>query len=260
MRGVTPSDQRHAWQAEVEHRLPRGWTLHCYRTVSSTQDVARALARADATDQTLVLADYQHAGRGRQGRRWVAPPGRALTFSILFRAPSAMPPPRRYTMLASVAACEAIDVLAPGLEPRIKWPNDVMLGERKVAGVLAEGVWVGAALRMIVGVGVNVSSTAEELAQASSVATSLSLAGAAVEREPLFVAIVERLACWVAQPLERLHTAWQARLWGLGQRLRLADGGREVEVVVLGVAEDGRLRVRYPDGSEQLTLTGELLL
>ncbi len=216
--------------------------------------------RADAPDRTLVVADYQSAGRGRQGRRWIAPPGTALTFSILFRPDAPAPPPRRYTLLASVAVCEAIERLAPDLKPRIKWPNDVMLGKRKVAGVLAEGSWVGAALRLIVGIGINVSTSADELAAVSSAATSLRAAGAEVERASLLVALVERLAWWLEQPLDRLQAAWQDRLWGIGQRAHLAEAGGDVEVVVLGVAEDGRLRVRDPDGSERLTLAGELVL
>ncbi len=255
MRGVTT-----LFAADVERTLPPGWTLHGYAEVGSTQDVACELARADAPDRTLVVADYQSAGRGRQGRRWLAPPGTALTFSVLFRAPSPSPPPRRYTMLASVSVCEAIEQLAPRLEPRIKWPNDVMLGERKVAGVLAEGTWVGSALRLIVGIGINVTSRAEDLAATGSMATSLRLAGAEVDRAELLVTVVERLTWWLAQPLDRLQSTWQHQLWGIGQQVRLAEGGCEVEVIVLGAADDGQLRVRDSDGTERLTLSGELVL
>jgi BirA family biotin operon repressor/biotin-[acetyl-CoA-carboxylase] ligase len=258
MRGVTSPDEGHATLPRI--KLAPGWTLHYYAQVGTTQDVARELARAGAPARTLVVADYQSAGRGRQGRRWTAPPGSALTFSILFRTTAQMPPPHRYTMLASVAVCEAIERLAPGLKPRIKWPNDVMLGGRKVAGVLAEGSWVGGALCLIVGIGINVSTGADVLAATSAVATSLRAAGAEVERGPLLIAIVERLAWWLGQPLDRLHPAWQDRLWGIGQRVQLAEAGHDIEVVVLGVADDGRLRVRDPDGSERLTLTGELVL
>jgi BirA family transcriptional regulator, biotin operon repressor / biotin---[acetyl-CoA-carboxylase] ligase len=257
MRRATSGEERHA--ALDRAALPAGWTLRYWAQVDSTQDVARELARADAPDRTLVVADYQSAGRGRQGRRWIAPPGTALTFSIVFRTVAPAPPPRRYTMLASVAVCEAIERLAPNLKPRIKWPNDVMLGERKVAGILAEGSSVGDALRLVVGIGINVSTSADELAAVGSGATSLRVAGAAVERAPLLVAVVERLAWWLGQPLDRLQAAWQDTLWGIGQRLHLAEAGREVEVVVLGVADDGRLRVRDTDGSERLTLAGELL-
>jgi BirA family biotin operon repressor/biotin-[acetyl-CoA-carboxylase] ligase len=163
-------------------------------------------------------------------------------------------------MLASVSVCEAIEQLAPRLGPRIKWPNDVMLGERKVAGVLAEGTWVGGTLRLVVGIGINVTSSAEDLASAGSVATSLRLAGAEVDRAELLVTVVERLTRWLAQPLDRLQAAWQSRLWGIGQQVRLAEDGHDVMVIVLGVADDGRLRVRGPDGTERLTLSGELVL
>jgi BirA family transcriptional regulator, biotin operon repressor / biotin---[acetyl-CoA-carboxylase] ligase len=239
--------------------LPAGWSLRYAESVTSTQDMARAAARAGAPDRTICLADHQTAGRGRRGRHWLASPGSALTFSILFRAGE--PRPQRYTMLVSLALVDAIRELAPGLEPRIKWPNDVMLGERKVAGVLAEAEWHGDALLLVVGAGVNVTTSPAQLAGVGQAATSLLVAsGRAVAREALLLAVVRQLdRRWDRSPHE-LHLEWAGRLWGLGQRLPLVDGGVREDVVVLGVEEDGRLRVRLPDGSERRTATGELIL
>jgi BirA family biotin operon repressor/biotin-[acetyl-CoA-carboxylase] ligase len=245
----------------VDRALPTGWALRYAATVGSTQNVARAAARAGARDRTIFVAESQAAGRGRQGRRWVAAPGSGLTFSILFRSEDSRPTPRRYTTAVSLALTDAIRAIVPSLEPCLKWPNDVMLDKRKVAGVLAEADSSGNALQVIVGVGVNVNADHDELSQIGPTATSLlAAAGRPVPREDLLVAFVDRLEHWLVQSTASAYVAWEAQLWGIGQRLRYADGDLNGDVVVLGVDEDGRLRVRLADGSERLTLTGELIL
>jgi BirA family biotin operon repressor/biotin-[acetyl-CoA-carboxylase] ligase len=176
--------------------------------------------------------------------------------SLVFR--DAASTPLRWTTLASVALVEAILDLEPDLEPAIKWPNDVVLNDRKVAGVLAETTWDGVQLVAIVGMGVNVNTGTPDLLP---MATSLRLAcGHPVDRGQLLHAFVRHLEIWLARPAAQLHEAWQSRLWGRGQRLRLVDLGREEEVVVLGADLDGSLRVRLPDGTERTTTTGELIL
>jgi BirA family transcriptional regulator, biotin operon repressor / biotin---[acetyl-CoA-carboxylase] ligase len=242
----------------VERALPPGWTLRCFGSVGSTQDVARA---ADDGDRTIFLADHQTAGRGRRGRAWLAAPGSGLLLSVLFRSAGSPPTPRRYTTAVSLALADAIRELAPELEPRLKWPNDVMLGERKVAGVLAEADSSADHLRVIVGVGVNVDAERAELDAVGPTATSLRAAtGRRVAREDLLVAFVRRLDGWLGRPPAEVYRAWEARLWGMGQRVRLADAEVDAEVVVLGVDAEGRLRVRLADGSERTTLAGELIL
>src|ERR1051326_5424969 len=124
--------------AVVGLRAP--WYGQSFKEVASTQDLARAAAASGAPDRSIFVAEYQRAGRGRQGRTWLAPPGTALLMSILFRettSPS-MPVPWRFTSLVSLSIAQAVDELLPACSPSIKWPNDLMLGDRKVAGVLAE--------------------------------------------------------------------------------------------------------------------------
>jgi BirA family biotin operon repressor/biotin-[acetyl-CoA-carboxylase] ligase len=181
-----------------------------------------------------------------------------LLLSVLFR--EATTTPGRWTSIASVSLLEAIQRLVPDAPtPAIKWPNDVMLAERKVAGILAETSWDGEQLIAIVGIGVNVSAAAEDLAAFPN-ATSLNLAaGRSVDRGELLGTLIERIDSWLAQPLETLHTTWASRLWGRGQRVRLLDLGREEEVVVVGAELDGSLRVRLADGTERRTTTAELL-
>ena len=111
--------------------LPPGWHGHYFDVVDSTQDQARAAARLGAPNRSIFVADYQRAGRGRQGRTWLAGPGDALLLSIVFRERAAPPMPWRWTSLASVALAESIQELLPALNPAIKWPNDVLLTTAK---------------------------------------------------------------------------------------------------------------------------------
>jgi BirA family biotin operon repressor/biotin-[acetyl-CoA-carboxylase] ligase len=242
-------------RAAVED-LPSGWSGQYFDSLGSTQDAAREAVRAGAPSKSIFVADYQSAGRGRQGRAWVAPPGAALMLSLVFRDVTSTP--LRWTTLASVALVGAILEVVPNLDPGIKWPNDVVLNDRKVAGILAETTWDGVELVAIVGVGVNVNTDTPDLVPA---ATSLRLAcGHPVDRSRLLHAFVRHLELWLPRPRSKLHETWQSRLWRRGQRVRLADLGREEEVVVLGADLDGSLRVRLPDGTERTTTTGELIV
>jgi BirA family biotin operon repressor/biotin-[acetyl-CoA-carboxylase] ligase len=247
--------------AQALRVLPPHWQAHYFETTDSTQDEARIAGRRGAPSQSLFVADYQRAGRGRQGRTWLAQPGGALMLSVIFRESKTPPTPLRWTSLASVSLAEAISDLFPALSPAIKWPNDVLLNDRKVAGILAETTSDGQQLVAIVGVGVNVNSDRAELANVGGPATSLRIAsGEDVDRGQLLLALVRRMDVWLAQPWTALHAAWTTRLWGRGQRLRLLDLGREEEVVVLGAELDGSLRVRLGDGTERRTVTAELIL
>jgi hypothetical protein len=129
--------------------------LHAYRSLTSTQTVARAWSSAGAPEGTVLLADHQSAGRGRQGRRWTAPPGTALLFSVILHP--ALPVARwpEIALAAGCAVAEGLEAVAP-VSARLKWPNDVIVDGWKLAGILAEGV-AGGAPHVVLGIGVNVS-------------------------------------------------------------------------------------------------------
>jgi len=248
--------------AAAVEALPPHWHGHYFASVPSTQDEARAAVRRGAArHRSLFVANYQGAGRGRQGRAWLASPGVALMLSVVFQDTSASPMPWHWTSLASVALAEAIEAIVPALRPLIKWPNDVLLDGRKVAGILADTSTSGRQLLAIVGVGVNVRTEPSELAALGGPATSLEVAaGADVHRPALLGAYLERMDSWLERSPTELQDAWQARFWGRGQRLRMVDLGREHDVVVLGAEPDGSLRVRLANGAERRTTTGELIL
>jgi BirA family biotin operon repressor/biotin-[acetyl-CoA-carboxylase] ligase len=248
---------------EALHNLPGYWQGHYFAATDSTQDDARAASRVGAPSRSIFVADYQRAGRGRQGRTWLAGPGEALLLSAVFRENLPVPTPWRWTSVASVALVAAIQEVLPDLGPAlaIKWPNDVLLNDRKVAGVLAETMSDGQQLVAIVGVGVNVNADEAELAGViGGTAISLRIAvGRPVDRGQLLLTFVQRIDSWLERPRAELHAAWVARLWGRGQRVRLLDLGRDEEVVVLGADLDGSLLVRLADGTERRTTTGELI-
>jgi BirA family transcriptional regulator, biotin operon repressor / biotin---[acetyl-CoA-carboxylase] ligase len=233
--------------ARASHTLgtPR---LHL-REVDSTNARAQRLASDGAPHGTLVTAQRQTAGHGRQGRAWFAPEGGALACSLVLRDP-----PRLLPMVAAVAVADvAAQLDRDGREPQIKWPNDVLLGGRKLAGILAEGRpqegWV------VLGIGINVAIAQDDFPpELRDFATSL-------HREPQDV---ERTLTTLLEALDRWLTAGEPDTIA-AYRMRDALKGREISWgtdhgTALGIADDGRLRVRTQDGQEQALDAGEVHL
>jgi BirA family biotin operon repressor/biotin-[acetyl-CoA-carboxylase] ligase len=219
-----------------------------HRVTDSTNARARALAMAGAPHGTLVTAEEQTAGRGRQGRSWTAAPGDALLLSLLVRGLE--PGAALLPLAAAVAVC---DSLAP-LEAAIKWPNDVWLGRRKVAGILLEGRpqegWA------VIGIGLNVR-TREFPEELSETATSLVLAGVP---EPTVnatrTALVAALDRWISAPADEVLAAWRARDALEGQPVRWQHGSG----TAAGISEDGSLIVETGEGERVELDAGEVHL
>ena len=155
-------------------------------TTKSTNEVATEAARSGAPEGTVVIAEEQTAGRGRLGRTWLAPAGSSLLFSLLLRPP--LPPEQLYllTMIAATSVVAAVE-RCTGLSCGVKWPNDVLIGGRKVAGILSEmSLAEGRTTFVVVGIGLNVNTDLSLLGEIASTATSLSAElGRPTEREPL---------------------------------------------------------------------------
>lgn len=224
------------------------------RSVDSTNVRAQALAGSGAPHGTLVTAEAQTAGHGRQGRAWVTPPGRALACSLVLRDP-----PRLLPMLAALAVADVAAAFdGAGRATAIKWPNDVLLDGRKVAGILAEGRpqegWV------VLGIGVNVAVAQDGFPpELREVATSLGRTPADVE--PLLALLLDRLAHWLAATPDQAMDAYRARDALAGREIRFGQRRGTAH----GVADDGRLRVRVigdgaDDGEELLLDAGEVHL
>jgi BirA family transcriptional regulator, biotin operon repressor / biotin---[acetyl-CoA-carboxylase] ligase len=202
-----------------------------WRRTDSTNERARELASAGAPHGTLVTADEQSAGRGRQGRAWTAPPGSAVLMSLVLREPHELLP-----LAAAVATCEAIP-----LECRIKWPNDVWAGGRKLAGILAEGRpqegWA------VLGIGLNVT-TEEFPPELRDTATSLRREGVEADPESLLQALLAALDRRLADEPAELLSAWRERDALRGRHVRWRDG----EGIAAGIDDAGALLVETEDG------------
>lgn len=242
-----------------------GRNLVYLREVTSTNDVARTLASEGAADGTVVIADYQAQGRGRLGRQWVAPPGSSLLLSVILRLPLAPEQAQRLTMVCGLALLDAVRQTT-GLELGLKWPNDVVAGEKKVAGILTElELRPGSPCRVdyaIVGLGLNVTLAAGDLpAELLIPATSLSdLAGERVRRLPLLVALLAAIEARYLQLRagRSPHDEWSRRLATMHRRVVVSGGVQAIEGVAEGVDHDGALLVRLDDGSLERIVAGDV--
>lgn len=272
----------------AHHRF--GAVLEAHAVLDSTSNVARALAEAGAPEGTTVVADQQTQGRGRQGRSWFSPPGASLYMSVILRPPV---PPAQAPLLTLACAVAVVDALRPCFDeghvlkpedprpssaassaevparpwPTVKWPNDILVGRRKICGILTEmasgrnGVdWV------VVGIGVNVNLEASALPpDLASLASSLRIeTGRTHDRAALCAAILAgleresaRLYVEGAPPMLR---AWRARAGHLGKPVRYRQHDSLVEGTALDVDESGGLIVALPDGSRTTLLAGEIEL
>ena len=209
-----------------------------HRLTDSTNQRAKELAAAGAPHGTVVTADEQTAGRGRQGRSWVAPPGAAVLLSVVLREldESAVLLP----LATAVAVCEAAEQVAP-VRCEIKWPNDVWVERRKLCGILVEGR-PGAGWA-VVGIGLNVR-TREFPAELRDTATSLAASGADASVEETVSALLAMLGRRLSSPPAEVLAAWRARDALLGSEISWGEGSG----VAAGIDDSGSLLVDTPSG------------
>jgi BirA family biotin operon repressor/biotin-[acetyl-CoA-carboxylase] ligase len=238
-----------------------------YGSIGSTNDVARELAVEGAPEGTLVIADEQMAGKGRLGRRWLAPPGTSLLMSLLFR-PHFLAPyqAQRLTMICSLAVVEAIEAVT-GLATAIKWPNDIVVQGKKAGGILTELGAIGEHLDYaVVGLGLNVNldfGVGETMGELAATATSLSQE---LGREVSRLALLWRILKNVEGRYQRLragelpHDEWASRLVTLDHHIVVDTPQGVVEGWAEGVDADGALILRTRCGERQRVLAGDVTL
>jgi len=241
-----------------------GKTFYCHDHVESTNDLARDLASRGTPEGTLVLAEEQVAGRGRQGRKWHAPHGSSLLMSLVFYPKLEPSQVQRLTMACSLATAEAITETA-GLPVGLKWPNDLLVKGRKVAGILAETSITGQnVVFVVVGMGINVNFERAALRDVAPQASTLaSEAGHSISRGTLLRAILQQIEAWmpaIYQP-DTLREAWSRRLRTLGNEVTVTSrGGNTVHGIAEGVDSDGALRVRDKQGHLHRLLAGDVTM
>lgn len=238
---------------------PAAWEIRRFASIDSTNRYLLDEARAGAPDGVVAVADHQRAGRGRLGRTWEAAPGSALLVSVLLRP--ALAPERLglLTMAAGLALSDAVRSVAD-VDARLKWPNDLVVADRKLAGLLAEAdLGAGEVRAVVVGAGANLAVDAfpPELADlATSVAGE---AGRSVDRDAVLDAFLDALDARLAD-LDAVPAAYRARSATLGRRVRVELGTDRVRV---GTAVDltpvGALVVRDDAGTEHTVSVGDVV-
>jgi len=251
-----------------------GRPLYGFQRVGSTMDVAKALAEQGAPEGTLVWAARQDQGRGRLGRVWESPEGGAY-FSLILRPSRPPTEAPQLSLVAGLAAAEAIRELT-ALSPSIRWPNDVLIDGKKVAGVLTEGTSGSSVQRIadsvqnyvVVGVGINISTDPRELPETATSLQEASSSTLNAERSPLDPFALTAMLCrkfdgwydiWTAQsfaPIRKTLRPWLT----LGGFVRLTVGGSEVEGQATDVDEQGHLLVRLESGAVRAFEAGEVAL
>ncbi|MCG3176082.1 MAG: Bifunctional ligase/repressor BirA [Candidatus Omnitrophica bacterium] len=250
---------------ELEALLGDGRTVGsrilCYEELDSTNSTAFALAEKGCADGTCVLAEHQKGGKGRLGRTWSSPKAQNLLLSVVLRPRMSPMDAPRLTLASAVCVVRAIKRLT-GLDPRIKWPNDLLLGDRKLCGILTEmSAETDRVAFVVVGIGLNVNSDPDRLPEgAVSLAAAL---GHAVRRAPLAAAILEELDKAYADLREGrfggLAEAWEEHSATTGRRVTAHLPGRTLHGSAQGIDADGALWIRTDSGLQERVLTGDVV-
>jgi len=270
------TDVQHLREEQVKAKLKThvfGQNLVLLVQAGSTNDVARDLAAQQAPEGTVVVADEQTAGRGRLGRKWVAPAGECLLCSVLFRPDLPLAKTNWLTMLTALAMADAVDSVG-GLKAELKWPNDLIVPVRavaegrthwrKLAGVLTETAVAGETLEYaIVGIGVNVTVPRGRLNALAPDATSiLAEVGRSVSRVDLlaaFLSEVERRYTLLQSGVSP-YQEWASRLATLGCRVEAAGPRGLLVGLAESVDDGGALHLRTDDGMLHTLAAGDVTL
>jgi BirA family biotin operon repressor/biotin-[acetyl-CoA-carboxylase] ligase len=242
-----------------ERATPSALTWQVTRVVEtgSTNADLLAAARGGAPFGSVLVAEYQTSGRGRLGRRWEAPPGSSLLVSLLLPPELASDHPQRLTQAVALAAAEACERVA-GVQPSLKWPNDLLVGERKLAGILAESLVTGGTVAaIVVGLGLNVNWPPDVPDDLADRVTALNHeAGHDVDRLALLDTLLAALADtdWVT-----LADAYRARLATLGADVRVDLGSSQLIGRAEDVTETGELVVVASDGQRHVVTAGDVV-
>jgi len=240
--------------------------LYLFGQVSSTNAALKRLAASGAAEGTVVLAETQTAGRGRMGQPWFSPPGVNLYASVLFRGSLTLGQAPVFSLIAGLALADAVAEF--GVQPVIKWPNDVLIDGRKIGGSLAEcAAREGKIEHLILGVGANLNVKPDALRAAlgstADAATSLCAAtGRAVDRSAFAAAYLNSLETWTwrfrAKGSAAVLAGWRDRDILTGRRVEIRGHGTSVIGRVAGLDEQGHLIVRGSLGERRVVSTEEI--
>jgi BirA family biotin operon repressor/biotin-[acetyl-CoA-carboxylase] ligase len=231
-----------------------------YPRLPSTMDTARLEARRGIAEGAVIIAGEQTEGRGRMRRTWLSPSGNVALSIILYPDIKNLP---YLVMIASLAVAHSIEAVT-GLKAQIKWPNDVLIGGKKICGILIENeVKRDRVAYSVIGIGINIDLKAADVAAISAVATSL--------KDELEMTVLRAIIIrYLLTEFERLYLrlpagesifrAWRDRLWTLGKAVTVTSGSDELDGIAESVDETGALTLRRTDGSLMKVIAGDVTL
>ncbi|MFD1885054.1 biotin--[acetyl-CoA-carboxylase] ligase [Paenibacillus wenxiniae] len=241
-----------------------GQPLHLLDTIGSTQDKARELAENGAPEGTLVIAEQQTAGRGRQGRTFHSPAGRGVWMTIVLRPQQPLQYTSQLTLLAAVAICRALRSVS-GLDIGIKWPNDLLIGSRKVCGILVESAAEDGRVRYALGgFGIDVNVALDDLPEeVRPLATSLRIErGEPVDRTAVVAAVISELeslySLYNREGFAPIAALWEASALAIGKAVTVKTVQSTMVGIARGLGENGELLLEQPDGSIVPVYSGEV--
>ena len=241
-----------------------GRDIRVFQETTSTNDVVEKLAHDGVKEGVVVFAESQTRGRGRMGRKWISPPGKGLWFSVLLR-PNFHPQEATRLTIASATALRRAIVALTGLQPEIKWPNDLLIWGKKVAGILTElSAELDRVRHVILGIGVDVNPVPSDFPEAvRSIATSLKIAsGRHVSRAELAVAILREFdhdyARVCSGQFASLADEWEEHCTTLGRQVSIRLGQREVRGCAESLSPEGELLVRTEHGHLERVVGGDV--
>lgn len=237
-----------------------GRTIFCHETLGSTMEEAFLLANNGAIEGTVVCAESQTKGRGRMGRNWVSPKGKGIYFSVILRPRLPVTEVAKMTLLAAVAVCDALRKVS-GLDIRIKWPNDLLVGSRKLVGILTElNAEVDQVKVLVIGIGVNVTAVRKDLPDG---ATSLKLES---RKDLSLVGVTQEMLrslesyyfMMSAEGFAGIFKRWRELSAVLGEKVVIADSSRRWDGLAVDLAEDGGILIQDASGKVKKYMSGDI--
>ncbi|SFE34484.1 biotin--[acetyl-CoA-carboxylase] ligase [Alteribacillus iranensis] len=262
------NDPNRAGEDEIKAKLQTqtlGQEIIYKNEVTSTQEEAHEAARKGAAEGTIIVADRQLKGKGRLGRKWESPPGSGLWFSLILRPPIPPQEAPQLTLLTAVAVTEAVTE-ATGLQPQIKWPNDILLNGKKVAGILTEMQSDPDRIQaVIVGIGININQMEfpEEL---SDIATSLKQEseGTTYSRADFIAILLSRYEYWYHHYLKHgfldVKKRWEALTFTIGKKIKATTVTKTLIGTAVGITDDGVLLLKKEDGEIEHIYSADISL
>ena len=251
--------------ASLPADFPWGSQIHCYTSISSTNTAAKQAAANGVNEGTVFIADSQTAGRGRLGRSFFSPAGTGIYLSVVLRPECPPGQLMHLTCAAAVAVCKAITRCC-GLHPGIKWTNDLVIGKRKLAGILTElsiNSHTGLVDFAVVGIGINCCQHGEDFPpEIRGIATSIAIeTGSPIDRSRLcaaaIMALYEMQQSLIDQK-QQIMQAYRENCITLGQKVSIVGGGPVRYATALDIDDDGGLLVRYDSGETGTITSGEV--